>query len=200
MRALPRSFFDRPATQVAPALLGAHLVRRLPGGLIVTCIVETEAYLGEEDLGCHAHAGRTARNAVMYGPPGHAYVYFTYGMHWMLNAVTGAEGEPAAVLIRAIQPLEGQNMMERNRPMLAGKPGWLDGPAKLTQALAIDRTLNAVDLCDAGGDLFIAVGQTISPQFISASARIGLYSVPEPWKSIPWRFTVRQDAGKEILK
>ena len=124
----------------------------------VGSITEAEAYQGEDDLGCHAHAGKTRRNAVMYGPPGFAYVYFTYGMHWMLNAVTGAEGSPAAVLIRAIRPLEGQAWMAANRPRLAGKPGWLDGPAKLTQALAIDGSLNGVDLCDPGSGLLSCPG------------------------------------------
>jgi DNA-3-methyladenine glycosylase len=153
-------------------------------------ITETEAYLGEEDLGCHAHAGKTRRNAVMYGQPGFAYVYFTYGMHWMLNAVTGAENSPAAVLIRAIHPLEGQAGMAANRPHLAGKPRWLDGPAKLTQALAIDGSLNGIDLVDPQGGLFIMPGNPVPDAKVVVTPRIGLYSVPEPWKSIPWRFLI----------
>ena len=102
---LHRSFFDRPTQAVARELLGCRLIRRLGGTLLAGAIVETEAYIGERDLACHAKAGRTARTAIMYGPPGFAYVYFTYGMHWMLNLVTEAEGFPAAVLIRALQPL-----------------------------------------------------------------------------------------------
>lgn len=190
---LEHSFFNRPATEVARELLGAQLTRVLDGHHLSGIITEAEAYLGEEDLGCHAHAGKTRRNAVMYGPPGFAYIYFTYGMHWMLNAVTGAEGSPAAVLIRAIQPLAGVEWLAANRPRLAGKPGWLDGPAKLTQALAIDGDLNGFDLCDPGCDLFLAAGDAIAPERIQATPRIGLYSVPEPWKSIPWRFLVTAD-------
>ncbi len=188
-----RSFFNRPATEVARELLGAQLTRVVDGHRLCGVITEAEAYLGEDDLGCHAHAGKTRRNAVMYGPPGFAYVYFTYGMHWMLNAVTGAEGSPAAVLIRAIRPLAGQEWMAANRPRLAGKPGWLDGPAKLTQALAIDGTLNGVDLCDPGSGLFLSAGTAVAPQRILTTPRIGLNSVPEPWKSIPWRFLVKSE-------
>ena len=105
---LPHEFFARPTLTVARALLGMRLVRLLDGQRLSGVILEAEAYIGETDLGCHAKAGRTRRNAVMYGPPGHAYVYFTYGMHWMLNAVTEPEGFPAAVLLRAMQPQEGQ--------------------------------------------------------------------------------------------
>jgi DNA-3-methyladenine glycosylase len=185
---LDRSFFDRPAVVVAREILGAHLVRVVNDRRMVGVITEAEAYQGEEDLGCHAHAGRTPRNAVMYGPPGHAYVYFTYGMHWMLNAVTGAEGSPAAVLIRAIRPLESRELMATNRPNLAGKPHWLDGPAKLTQALAIDIRMNGIDLCDPLSELHIIKGIQMPDNEVLTSARIGLYTVPEPWKSIPWRF------------
>ena len=188
MTCFPRSFFDRPATIVAHELLGANLVRVVRGQRIIARIVEAEAYQGEEDLGCHAHAGKTKRNAVMYGPPGHAYVYFTYGMHWMLNAVTGAVDHPAAVLIRAIQPLEGLDRLAANRPNLANTRHWLDGPAKLTQALLVDGGLNGIDLCDPRSELHLTPGVAIPPREIHSSARIGLYTVPEPWKSIPWRF------------
>ncbi len=108
---LPRNFYDRPTLTVARKLIGARLVRILDGVRLVGLITETEAYIGEKDLGCHAHVGKTNRNAVMFGTPGHAYVYFTYGNHWMLNAVTEREGFPAAVLIRAIQPIEGAEIM-----------------------------------------------------------------------------------------
>jgi DNA-3-methyladenine glycosylase len=104
---LPHSFYNRPTLTVARELIGARLVRILDGVKLVGYITETEAYIGETDLACHAKAGLTKRTAPMYGPPGHAYVYFTYGNHWMLNAVTEKEGFPAAVLIRAIQPVEG---------------------------------------------------------------------------------------------
>jgi DNA-3-methyladenine glycosylase len=125
---------------VARELLGMRLVRQLDGLRLSGLILETEAYIGETDLGCHAKAGRTRRNAVMYGPPGHAYVYFTYGMHWMLNAVTGPEGFPAAVLLRAIQPLEGTERISLRRQ---GRDCL--GPARLTQALALDLAFNGAD-------------------------------------------------------
>ena len=147
---LPREFYARPTLSVARELLGMRLVRILEGVRLSGSIIETEAYIGETDLGCHAKAGQTRRNAIMYGPPGHAYVYFTYGMHWMLNAVTEREGFPAAVLLRAILPLEGQEVISLRRQ---GRDSL--GPAKLTQALGIDGTSNGVDLTDARGGLWI---------------------------------------------
>ena len=114
---LPRSFYTQPTRQLASALLGCRLVRRWQGQRLSGLIVETEAYLGETDLACHAHVGRTARNAVMYGKPGLAYVYFTYGMHWLLNVVSEAEDFPAAVLIRALEPQERIDVMQQHRPV-----------------------------------------------------------------------------------
>ncbi len=183
-------FYARSALEVARDLLGCRLVRQLDGMRLVGSILETEAYQGEEDLGCHAAAGRTPRTAVMYGPPGHAYVYFTYGLHWLVNAVTENEGTPAAVLIRAIQPIEGMTLMAENRPFQAMKPGWTDGPAKLTQALGITGDFNGVDLCNQASKLWIEHGETIQDGDVDQTARVGLNTVPEPWKSIPWRFVV----------
>ena len=155
-------------------------------------IVETEAYQGEEDLGCHARAGRTPRTEVMYGRPGHAYIYFTYGMHWLLNAVTEPEGFPAAVLMRAITPVEGLEEMVLNRPSLAHTKHWTDGPAKLTQALNLTGQLNACDLCDPSSELFIeSASRAFRDEELETGPRVGLFSVPEPWKSVPWRFQVR---------
>ena len=190
MSILERDFYDRPALDVARDLLGCRLVRRMNGQRLAGLILEAEAYQGEEDLGCHASAGKTPRTSVMYGPPGHAYVYFTYGMHWMLNAVTDQQEVPAAVLIRAIQPVEGQDLMAANRPTNAGKRGWTDGPAKLTQALAIDKAFNAVDLCSEAGGLWIESGAPVPDGRVERSGRIGLNNVPEPWRTIPWRFNV----------
>src|SRR5574341_2605831 len=138
---LPRSFYDRPTLTVARELIGARLVRILNGRELVGLITEAEAYIGEEDLGCHAKAGRTPRTAIMYGPPGHAYVYFTYGNHWMLNVVTEREDFPAAVLIRAIQPIQGAEVMSKRR-----SGGDTRGPGKLTQALGIAHDENSLDL------------------------------------------------------
>jgi DNA-3-methyladenine glycosylase len=184
---LPRNFFAHPTLTVARAVLGARLVRIQDGQRLTGTITEAEAYIGESDLGCHARAGRTPRTAVMYGPPGHAYVYFTYGMHWMLNFVTEAEGFPSAVLIRAIQPLEGLKIIAARRK---GRPKaeWTDGPAKICQALGIDSRLNGADLCAAQAALFVEAGDPIPDACVTISPRVGLNSVPEPWKSMPWRF------------
>ena len=192
MSILERDFYNRPALEVARDLLGCRLVRVQSGQRMSGLILETEAYQGEEDLGCHASAGRTPRTTMMYGPPGHAYVYFTYGMHWMLNVVTDAVDTPAAVLIRAILPDEGQGLMTHNRPYNAGKKGWTDGPAKLTQAFAITGELNGIDLCSKDDGLWIETGVPVSEAVVERTGRIGLNSVPEPWKSIPWRFVVAQ--------
>lgn len=194
MNCLPREFYDRHALAVARDLLGCTLVRRQNGCCMSARIVETEAYHGEEDLGCHASRGRTPRTAVMYAEPGHAYIYFTYGMHWLLNAVTAAVGTPAAVLIRAVQPLEGLEQMQVNRPRLARTAGWTDGPAKLTRALALDGTWNGADLCDPAGDVFLVSGSPVPESSVLTGPRVGLFHVPEPWKSIPWRFLVKVEA------
>ena len=186
MSPLPREFYNRPTLTVARELLGARLVRILDGVKLVGLITETEAYIGEEDLGCHAKAGRTPRTQIMYGPPGNAYVYFTYGNHWMLNAVTEREDFPAAVLIRAIQPIEGVEIMSARRN---GRDTF--GPGKLTQAMGITKSENTVDLTEAGNNLWIEAGLSVPDKSVTIGPRVGLYSVPEPWKSIPWRFLVK---------
>jgi len=187
---LPRSFYDRPAPQVAPELIGCRLVRIFNGERLAGLITETEAYQGEEDLACHARVGLTPRTEPMYGPPGHAYIYFTYGMHWLLNAVTDGEGVPAAVLIRGILPTEGLEQMASLRPMLAHKNGWLDGPAKLAQALALDGRLNRADLCSPDSELFIEAGVPLPAEVLKVKPRVGIKSVPEPWRSLPWRWQI----------
>ncbi len=197
MSVLQRNFYQRPALDVARDLLGCRLVRVQSGQRLAGIILETEAYQGEDDLGSHASAGKTPRTSVMYGPPGHAYVYFTYGMHWLLNTVTGDNGSPAAVLIRAIHPVEGQELMAENRPYLAHKRGWTDGPAKLTQALSVDGSFNTLDLCSQESQLWVEAEQPIPDEAIQRSGRIGLNSVPEPWRSIPWRFYVDPEALDE---
>jgi DNA-3-methyladenine glycosylase len=192
MLIIARDFYNRPALAVARDLLGCRLVREKAGARLAGVILETEAYQGEEDLGCHASAGETPRTSVMYGQPGHAYVYFTYGMHWLLNAVADRKGTPAAVLIRAIQPEEGAAVMAQNRPYRAMQAGWTDGPAKLSQALGIDGNLNRVDLCERSGGLWIEHGKGLADDQIEQTARVGLNSVPEPWRSVPWRFVARK--------
>ena len=183
---LPREFYNRPTLTVAREMIGARLVRVLDGIRLVGLITETEAYIGEEDLACHAKAGRTPRTAVMYGLPGYAYVYFTYGNHWMLNVVTEREGFPAAVLIRAIQPIEGAEVMSERRN---GRDTF--GPGKLTQALGITKSENGVDLTGAGAGLWIEAGISVPDENVTIGPRVGLNTVPEPWFSKPWRFLVK---------
>jgi len=190
---LSRDFFSKDTLTVARSLLGKRLVHCCDGCRIAGRIVEVEAYIGEEDKGCHASVGRTRRNEVMFGPPGHAYVYFTYGMHWMFNVVTEPEGFPAAVLIRALEPVEGIAIMARNRHGLDGV-NLCSGPAKLTQALGITRVLNGADLClRRGAELWIEDASPVLDADIVTGPRIGLNNTPEPWKSILWRFYVRGD-------
>ena len=196
MSVIAREFYDRSALEVARDLLGCRLVRQLDGVRMAGLILETEAYQGEEDLGCHAAAGRTPRTAIMYGSPGYAYVYFSYGLHWLLNAVADHKGTPAAVLIRAIQPIAGTDLMTINRPHLALKRGWTDGPAKLTQALGITGDFNGVDLCDPSSGLWIEYGQAIQDGDVEQTPRVGLNAVPEPWKSIPWRFVLDTEGAR----
>jgi DNA-3-methyladenine glycosylase len=185
---LPRRFFDRPTLRVARELLGQQLVHESAGTRLAGLITETEAYIGPTDLACHARFGRTPRSAVMFGPPGHAYVYFTYGMHWMLNIVTEAEGFAAAVLIRAVQPVAGLELMQARRGQQVPPSRLTDGPAKLAQALGIDRALNGHDLCARDALLFVERRPAVPTATIQQGPRVGLYHTPEPWKSKPWRF------------
>jgi DNA-3-methyladenine glycosylase len=192
---LSADFYNRPALEVARSLLGMRLVREVDGARLSGVILEAEAYQGEEDLACHARAGRTPRTRIMYGPPGHAYIYFTYGMHWMLNCVTGEEGFPAAVLIRSLRVVEGYALVEQRRRQ-APAAQWTDGPAKLCQAFAIDGQLNGVDLCRPGGLLWIERGELFEDRLVKTGPRVGIPNVPEPWRSIPWRFWVeKKDQG-----
>jgi DNA-3-methyladenine glycosylase len=187
---IPRSFFLRRTDLVARDLLGCLLVRQSNGTRLSGRIVEAEAYRGEEDLACHAKAGRTRRTEIMYGPPGFAYVYFTYGMHWMLNVVTEKEGFPAAVLIRAIEPVEGIEIMRRLRGMHETSL-LCKGPARLTQAMAIQKGENGLDFCQETSSLRIEPGAKPNAKEIVVSARIGLGRTPEPWLSKLWRFYIK---------
>jgi|DewCreStandDraft_5_1066085.scaffolds.fasta_scaffold00565_35 DNA-3-methyladenine glycosylase len=185
---LPRDFYAQDAVVVARALLGQRLVRILNGERLAGRIVETEAYRGEADAASHAARGRTPRNAVMYGPPGHAYVYFIYGMHFCLNAVTGPEGVASAVLLRALEPLEGLATLRRLRP---GRPDreLTNGPARLCQALAIDRRLNGADLV-AGAELFIEADLAPPDDQVVVGPRVGVRGDAAA-RSAPWRFMLR---------
>jgi len=189
-RTLSRPFYARGTLKVARELLGCVLARRLPGGATLRArIVEVEAYVGEEDKACHARAGRTPRTDVMYGPPGIAYVYLTYGMHHLLNAVTEPEGSPAAVLIRAAEPLEGIERMKRARGVDDDRL-ISAGPARLTQALGLDLRHNRADL--RGPELWIEEGEPVRDRDVARSARVGCQTAAPPWDRMPWRFYVAE--------
>ena len=177
-RRLPRSFYARPATEVAPDLLGHVLVRVLPDGTrLAARLVEVEAY-EPDDPGSHAFRGMTPRNEVMFGPPGHLYVYFTYGMHFCMNAVTRRAGEGSAVLLRAGEPLEGLDAMRRSR----GRERATElcaGPARFTQALGIARGQNDADLV-RGGEVWIAEGARTGP--VSVGIRVGVHDTSRAWR------------------
>ncbi|MBX3365424.1 MAG: DNA-3-methyladenine glycosylase [Phycisphaeraceae bacterium] len=178
---LDRKFFARGAIELAAELIGRRLVRVLPrGDRLSGVIVETEAYVGVQDRASHAYGGRcTPRNRSMYGPPGTAYVYFTYGMHHCMNVVCGKEGEPAAVLIRAAKPIEGLGHMQVLRGRGTIEPTELcSGPGKLCQAMQIDRTLDGIDLVNSS-ELFLEIeGEgPISAIGITRGPRIGLGDV-----------------------
>jgi DNA-3-methyladenine glycosylase len=176
MNLLKHHFYVRDTLSVAGALLGKKLVRKIRGNLLSGLICETEAYLGSLDSASHAFKGKTPRNAVMFGRAGVAYVYFIYGMHYMLNVVTEAEECACAILIRAIVPLDGIEHMQRYR----GRTGkdLANGPAKLCRALAIDKSLNKWDLT-AGEKLWLEDRPPIPERFIKKGARIGIeYAKP----------------------
>jgi DNA-3-methyladenine glycosylase len=184
---LTRKFFSRNTLTVARELIGMRLVRLENGKRITGIINETEAYRGEDDLACHARSGLTPRTAVMFGPPGHAYVYFTYGMHWMLNFVTETDGYPGAVLIRGIHPVEGIDTIAERRKVQPPSQ-WTNGPAKICQAFNIDKRFNGMDICAPEAELFVESGDPIPDSSVTKGPRVGLNKVPEPWYSMPWRF------------
>lgn len=184
---LPRDFYAQSTLTVAQGLLGQRLVRVLDGQRLGGRIVETEAYIGEADKANHAARGLRPRHAVMYGPPGHAYVYLIYGLHHALNAVTESEGLPAAVLIRAIWPDEGLEVIQGRR---GDKPRsqLASGPGKLCQALAIDTRFNGVDLT-AHDMLFIEPDEPFPDSWVSRTPRIGVGG-DEQAKTALWRFII----------
>lgn len=197
---LPRTFYEQDTRIVARALLGQILTHRLHNGsLLRGIILETEAYRGEEDLACHARAGLTPRTRIMYGAAGYAYVYFNYGMHWLFNCVTEHEGFPAAVLIRAIYPIQGIAQMAQRRPGIARRH-WADGPAKLCRALQITGIHNGTNLCAPNSALFIAAGFSIPEESVTITPRVGLKTVPEPWRSIAWRWRINPAVVKNVLR
>ena len=183
---LPRSFYSRPSLDVASDLLGKVLVRRLNRRNLTGKIVETEAYVGPHDLACHASKGHTPRTSVMFGPPGHTYVYMIYGFHFCLNVVTEPVGYPAAVLIRAVEPLENLDLMRKLRNNPERETNIASGPGKLCMAMSIDRQLNGADLL--GTTIWIE-DRNLDPGPIRTSPRVGVDYAGE-YKDKPWRFFV----------
>ena len=184
MISLPPRFYARPTVLVARRLLGQLVISRVDGRRTVGRIVETEAYVGPHDPACHAFGNRrTTRTAALYGPPGTAYVYFTYGMHWCLNAVTEAEGYPAAVLIRALEPIAGIEAMRRRRGAVPDRV-LCAGPARLCAALGVTGALNGVTL--ARGPLRIVRDPAAPRVRVTVSTRIGVTRAAD-W---PLRFLV----------
>jgi len=184
---LARAFYERDTVRVARELLGTILVRTNGHTVLRGVIVEAEAYRGEGDPASHAYRGPTKRNAVMFGPAGHAYVYFTYGMHYCLNVTTEPTGNPGAVLIRAAQPTSGIEQMKKRRRTDQLRD-LANGPAKLTQAFAVSRSLNGHDLT-LGKKLFIVKGDSVEPLDIASTSRIGIRVGLEK----PWRFFIREN-------
>lgn len=198
----PRESLDAEPIDAAHALLGALLVRPGEGGAPDRRgrIVEVEAYGGPEDAASHARFGPTARNRVMFGPPGIAYVYLVYGMHHCLNVVVGPPGRAAAVLIRAVEPLDGVAAMRdaraaarrprsrgRSDPRPTADARLASGPGLVGQALGIDRTLTGIDLCDAASPLSLAMGAPPAAASVVATPRIGVDYAADPWTRMPWR-------------
>jgi DNA-3-methyladenine glycosylase len=183
---LPPAFYDRDAAVVARDLLGGVLRHETSDGVISGRIVETEAYLGPHDPASHSAVGRTARTWHMFGPPGTAYVYFIYGMHWCVNAVTGADGYGAAVLIRAVVPLEGVALMRARRPKARRDRDLASGPGKVCAAFGITREHDGVRLTGASA-LSICSGEVVPDDLVEAGPRVGISKAVE-W---PLRFVVR---------
>jgi DNA-3-methyladenine glycosylase len=187
--ALERSWFDRPAVELAHALLGARLVHAAPDGTVGGRIVEVEAYRGPEDLAAHSSRGRTARNAVMFGPPGHLYVYLVYGLHLCANVVAGPGAKPEAVLLRALAIDEGLDLARSRRGSRVADRTLAAGPGNLGCALGIDRSLDGVDLLS--GPVRIEPADGARPE-IRRGPRVGV-GYAGPWAQRPMRFWIADD-------
>lgn len=190
MRRLTKPFYERDALTVAEELIGCLFVHDHPAGRLAVRIIETEAYRGRIDPGSHGYRGITPRTEVMYGPPGYLYVYFTYGMHWCANVVCGRDGECEAVLLRAGEPVQGEDAMFANRPGISKSRLLASGPARLCQALGIDKQHNGATLL-RGGKFYCAQDDETAVMRkgpISRTTRIGLAT--GRGDDIPWRFVV----------
>jgi DNA-3-methyladenine glycosylase len=192
---ISRDFFARHSVQVAPELLGCVLEHQTADGLVAVELTEVEAYEGETDPASHAYHGKTQRNAVMYGPPGYAYVYFTYGMHFCVNLVCLPAGRASAVLLRAGMVTEGEDLARTRRTKSAAiaSRDLARGPARLCQALGIDRSLDGADVCASGSPLRVrwpGARRTDRSAKIISGPRVGIARAAE----VPWRFWIEGDA------
>ncbi|MDT0406475.1 MULTISPECIES: DNA-3-methyladenine glycosylase [Streptomyces] len=188
---LPRKFFDRPVLEVAPDLLGRIVVRDTPDGPIALRLTEVEAYDGANDPGSHAYRGRTARNEVMFGEPGHVYVYFTYGMWFCMNLVCGPEGRASGVLLRAGEITEGAELARTRRLSARNDKELAKGPARLATALGVDREFNGTDACaTTDTPLRVLTGTSVPSGQVSSGPRTG---VSGEGAVHPWRYWVTDD-------
>ena len=192
---LARDFFGRPALEVAPDLLGCVLRHETDAGVVAVLITEVEAYAGAADPASHAFRGQTARNAVMFGDPGHAYVYFTYGMHYCVNLVCLPAGTANAVLLRAGRVAEGTALAASRRPAGAASRDLARGPARLCQAMGIDRALDGADVCGDGSPLRV-FGRAGPVAAVSQGPRVGVSRGAEE----PWRFWVTGDPTVSVYR
>jgi DNA-3-methyladenine glycosylase len=186
---VPRAWFDRPATDLAPDLLGCRLVHAHPDGRVGGRIVEVEAYRGPEDRAAHSSRGQTARNAVMFGPPGHLYVYLVYGLHLCLNVVAGPGEKPEAVLVRALALDEGIDLARVRRGTAVPEQRLASGPGNVGRALGIDRALSGADLLD--GPMRIEP-RGLRPAAIARGPRVGV-DYAGTWAARPWRYWIADD-------
>jgi DNA-3-methyladenine glycosylase len=198
---IPRDFFARHSVEVAPDLLGCVLEHETAAGLVAVELTEVEAYAGQSDPASHAYRGKTQRNAVMFGPPGHAYVYFTYGMHFCVNLVCLGEDSASAVLLRAGAVIAGEALARARRTRGAASIAARDlarGPARLCQALDIDRSLDGADVCAAGSPLRVraGAGNPARSGLIVTGPRVGVSSAAE----IPWRFWYEGEATVSVYR
>jgi DNA-3-methyladenine glycosylase len=190
VRRLPRAFYARDALEVAEDLIGCLFVVDGPNGRVGIRLVEVEAYRGSIDPGSHGYRGMTPRTTVMFGPPGHLYVYFTYGMHWCANAVCGPSGQAAAVLLRAGEPVEGLEIMRERRPAIRDDRLLAAGPARLTQAMGIDGSHNGASLL-RGGVMWCAEDEATDRYRgaeVARTRRIGI--AVGKGDDLPWRFVI----------
>jgi DNA-3-methyladenine glycosylase len=187
---LPRAFFDRPVLTVARELLGCVVEHDTDDGLVAVRLTEVEAYAGQADPGSHAYRGRTARNATMFGPPGHVYVYFTYGMHWCMNLVCAPVGKAEAVLVRAGEVVTGVQLARARRGGQVRDRDLARGPARLTSALGVDGRGDGADACDPAGPLRVRTGVAVPDRVVHTTGRTG---VGGSGALHPWRFSVVGD-------